>query len=193
MCLLIPYGSSEIPDKWANMFQCNASRELFTCARDDVSAVTACRPERALGTYTYVSANMTVAQNGKEVVNTTTSTNVSSSETVTMTSIATGSSSTCPTTISYNKTQLIAIGAGLGAGLGIPLLIAASLAVYYGGWKRRKLEQEQLQAQQEDLAVPTIFTGFNHKESPEEVPGSIPQYEVMGSLRHGHSELPGST
>ena len=34
------------------------------------------------------------------------------------------------------------MGAGLGAGLGTPLLIAAGLAIYYGGWKRRKLERK---------------------------------------------------
>ncbi|KAJ5110808.1 hypothetical protein N7532_001343 [Penicillium argentinense] len=190
----------EIPDKWANMFQCNTSHALFTCARDDVSAATACKPENALGTYTYTSANVTVAQNGKEVVNTTTSTNVTSSETSaetgTLSSSASSSSATCPATISYKNSQLVAIGAGLGAGLGIPLLIAAGLAIYCGGWKRRKLEQkqEQLQAQQQQVMVePATYAGVNYKSSPPEVQGSIPHHEVMGSVSHGRSELPGST
>jgi len=195
LVILIPSDSVEVPDKWANMFQCNSSYDVFTCAHDDISAATACTPEKALGIFKYISANVTVAQNGKARVNTTTTANVSSCETGKFSSTATESSSTCPETTS-NKDQLVAMGAELGVGLGIPLLIAAGLAIFCGGSKRRKLEQkhEQLQAQQRDFASqdPRAYTGFDHTKSPEEVAGSITQYEVMGSMKHAHSELPGS-
>jgi hypothetical protein len=198
----------EIDDGWANLFQCNTSNTLWTCSHE-ISAPVACQEKNALGTFHYTSANITVAQNGMPASENTTS-NATSCDSANRTAIATptltNSDATCPSIVSYNKTQLVAIGAGLGAGLGIPLLLVGGLLLYCSQAKRRQREQLQQQNQQiqqqsqyEHQYQPHInenssqdmkrLTGSKWK--PSELRSSFAGNELVGSTQ-GRSELPGS-
>ena len=126
--------STEMANSWANLFQCNASSTLLTCSHD-VSAGTACLAEYALGTFESQSAKVTVARNGIShredlPTNTTTSDSTRDTASPTLATLTAAQSSTCPSTVTYNKTQLVAIRAGLGAGLGLPLIIIGGVLIY---------------------------------------------------------------
>jgi hypothetical protein len=202
-----PSAQLEIDDGWANLFQCNTSNTLWTCSRENSTQV-ACQQKNALGTFHYTSANMTVAQNGIQVFENSTSNATScdsANRTPSPTLVNSAASNTCPSTVSYNKTQLVAIGAGLGAGLGIPLLSVGGLLLYCSQGKRRqrgKLQQQQQQQPQYDYQYQgqTLMkqnssrdqnrqSGSNWK--PSELRGSFAGNELAGST-HGRSELPGS-
>lgn len=164
-----------------------------------------------MGTFIYTPANVTVAQNGmstSENLDTTSDAtscdSVSRTATPTSTLANSDASSTCPSTISYDKTQLVAIGAGLGAGLGIPLLLVGGLLFYCSQGKRRQREQlqqqnhklqQQCEYHQYEPQIPNLSrnmkrqTGSNGK--PSELRSSFVGNELAGSTQ-GRSELPGS-
>ncbi|CAI7678198.1 unnamed protein product [Penicillium pancosmium] len=154
---------------------------------------------------------MTVAQNGMPTSentrsNATSCDSANRTATVTPTLANSDAGRTCPSIVSYNKTQLVAIGAGLGAGLGIPLLLVGGLLLYCSQAKRR--QKEQLQEQNQQLQQQSQYdhqhqlqmsenlsqdmkrrTGSKWK--PSELRSSFAGNELAGSTQ-GRSELPGS-
>lgn len=104
------------------MFQCYASTAVLTCSQQ-VSAEGACKPENSLNTYEWTSGNVTAAQSrvtnhGTVTITTSNSMPTSSGSTMIVTQTVSGtcSTATCPlkASDSYNKSELIALGAGLG-------------------------------------------------------------------------------
>ncbi|KAJ5965594.1 hypothetical protein N7481_012308 [Penicillium waksmanii] len=189
----------EIDDGWANLFQCNTSNTLWTCSHE-ISAPVACQEKNALGTFHYTSANVTAAQNGMPTSENTTSSATSCetanrTATVIPTLATSDASSTCPSIVSYNKTQLAAIGAGLGAGLGIPLLLVGGLLLYCSQAKRRQKEQLQYgyphQAHMSENSSQDMKRQTGSKWKPSELHSSFAGNELAGSTQ-GRSELPGS-
>lgn len=206
----------EIADGWANLFQCNTSSTLLTCSHD-VSAGTACLAKNALGTFEYQTANVTVAQNGVShrdhfPTNTTARNLTSQTTSQTLASLTGIPSSTCPSTVTYNKTQLVAIGAGLGAGLGLPLIIIGGALIYCN--KRKRREQRDRQQESEQPKEREKDDQYQHQYQPQTTEerhinnhmhrrtGTIwkpselrssfaAQNELWGSY-HGRAELPGS-
>lgn len=183
----------------------------MTCSHE-ISAAVACTPSKALGTYEYTTANVTVAQLGIQDLNTSTtvanltSTNSSAAATTLATiDPAASASPTCPSSSSSTNSELIAIGAGLGAGLGVPLLIATALVIYCGGQKRR-LQQQQEKSQQQvpiqfqqnqasgqSVTASKRWTGTTWR--PIEMGGSLydkPGHFELGGAARGRAELPGA-
>ncbi|OKO97926.1 hypothetical protein PENSUB_9852 [Penicillium subrubescens] len=178
------------------MFQCNSSTSILTCSQQ-VSAEGACKPENALNTYEWTAGNVTAAQIGisnygmvsTTTTNSTNPTTTSSGNNTTVTRIISETYSTpiCPTVASgvYEKSDLIALGAGLGAGLGIPLLISTFLLIYCANARRREQKQQKNPLQVTDNKS-YRWTGTPYK--PAELRAWETKPELMGSL--GRQELP---
>lgn len=176
--------STEIQDKYANLFQCpsNGNWKNMTCSTR-ADAETACG-EDAMGSWIWTAGgNVTSAQNGASTCedmgsgNTTACTTAATDSTATVTASAT----TCPESSSSHPST-VALGAGLGAGLGIPLLISTALLIYCEISRRRLLASSQLGINQQTARVPT---------RPSELDGGLVAAE-MADKTGMRSELQGS-
>ncbi|KAI9370241.1 hypothetical protein BJX61DRAFT_516147 [Aspergillus egyptiacus] len=144
----------EVADAWANLYPCPSNdNQVFTCGTSGWASHVC---EQQLGSYTWVSGNVTVAQVGGDPSSTvsspsTTATPPPSSQ-ATENSNSTSPASCTASPAGNNATLQTGLGAGLG--LGIPLLLALAGLLWFYLHTRRHIQSLQQQLSEQRAVYP---------------------------------------